>query len=176
MTVFHKDGKILREMVTHDMHFHGNERWLGKSTDQTGDNWSADNLIPHQVVTGPSCTYSTAATSVAKVIGAADTPRQTGKQLYDLHNVLVVAVSTNKEFRFRCVHGSSTGTLAEGLAAGRYTENMMKYDALNPQQSAGIPVSHRMPKLDSGNRVWFQAKSVGTSETIDFFVGLHEYD
>ena len=40
----------------------------------------------------------------------------------------------------------------------------------------GVPVSLRMPRLDSGvDKVWVQAKNATNDATIDFFVGVHEY-
>ena len=132
MTVFHKDTKILKELDDIETHVHSDARWFGKSTDQTGNIWGADNLAPYQVITGPSCAYSTAATSVAKVIGPADTPVQSGMVKFDLHRILIVAVSTDVHFKMRCIHGSSTSTLNGQIAVGHYSEWMLKFDQAVP--------------------------------------------
>lgn len=154
-------------------HFHGPERWFGKSADQSEDDWAADTLTPFRAISGDG-DYGADANDEAKVLGEDDTPVQAGRVYFDMHRVLVVGVSVNTEYKLRFIWG--TGTMAAAITAGQYTEVLVKFDATNPQQSAGIPFDLRIRRLAAGTQVWCQAKNATDNATIDFYIGLHEYE
>jgi len=155
------------------VHFHSQGRWLGKSADQSGNDWGADTLTPFQAISGNGV-YGADANDEAKVIGSGDMPIITGNVKFDLHRLLIVDVSVDTVYKLRIVYGS--GTMAAAITAGQYSETMIKFDSSNPQQSAGIPFDVQMPRISSSTcKVWIQAKCATDNATVDFFVGLHEY-
>ena len=150
-------------------HLHNRELWRGLAADQSGDNWAADRLTPYLATSGDNA-YG----AEIKVIGSADTPFSVGKARFDPHRILVVAVTNDNEYKLRFTWG--TGTFADALAAGQFAEIMVKFDAINPQQSAGVPIDLQLPGQLVGTRVWAQAWNATDNATIDFLVGLHEYE
>ena len=164
---------ILDEVIEIEHHIHTRERWFGQSVDQSGNDWAADNLTPLDVISGNNA-YGGDADDEAKVLGTADTPVIAGMTKFDLHRFLVVGVSQNSVYKFRVVWG--TGTMADAITAGQTSEFMVKFDAANPQQSAGIPFEVKMTRLDAGTKVWVQTWNATDNATASFFVGLHEYE
>jgi hypothetical protein len=154
-------------------HHHNRERWFGKAADQSGDDWAADRLVAYQAISGNGV-YGADPGDEAKLLGRNDTPVLAGKTKFDLHRILLVNVSSSTEYKLRLAYGG--GTLAEATAAGDYTELMVKFDPLAPAQSAGMPFNLQMPKLDASTKVWCQCWNATDNATVDFYVGLHEYD
>jgi hypothetical protein len=156
-----------------ERHFHNRERWFGKSADQSGTNWGTDTLTPFRAISG-SGVYGEDANDEAKVVGSTDTPIFLNSKYMDMHRILVVGVSVDTHYKLRIIYG--TGTMSEAISALQYTEVMVKFDATNPQQSAGIPIDIRVPRVSSGTKYWVQAKNATDNATIDFFAGGHEYE
>ncbi|MCK5347108.1 MAG: hypothetical protein KAR20_27050 [Candidatus Heimdallarchaeota archaeon] len=157
-----------------EKHFHSCERWLGKRGVQTGTDWGVDTVItPFQAISG-SNVYGAGVNDEALVIGTGDTPILTSYYKYDMHRILVTDVSVDTHYKLRVIYGS--GTMADAITAKTYTEVVVKFDATNPQQSAGIPFEVMMPRALCGvDQIWIQAWNATDNATIDFLVGLHEY-
>ena len=164
--------EIYAEVVEIDWHNHNSETWVGKSADQSGDDWAADNLTPFRSISGNGV-YGADANDEAKVLGTDDTPVVLGSTFFDVHRLLIVGVNQDSVYKMRIVSG--TGTMADAIIAKQYTEVMVKFDATNPQQSAGIPFDIRQFRRPSGTKIWVQCKNAIDNATIDFFVGFHEY-
>jgi hypothetical protein len=165
---FSFDAHIIEE------HFHTQEYWLGISGDQSGNDWAADTLNVFQAISGAN-DYGGDADDEAKVLGTADTPMIAGNITFDVRQILIEDVSVDTVWKLRIAWG--TTTVGNAVAAGDYTEIMLQFDSTNPQQSAGIPISIRMPRLTAGSdQVWIEAWNATDNATIDFFVGIHEYD
>ena len=154
-------------------HVHSREYWFGKSADQSGNDWGDEtSLTPYQARSGTG-DFGGDPHDEAKLLGPDDTPIQTGGLTEDVHRILVVAVSVNTEYRLRIVWG--TGTMADAITANQLSTIMVKFDSVNPQLSAGVPVDIRMPGFDAGSKVWMQAMNATDDATIDFYIGAHEY-
>ena len=156
-----------------EKHFHSRERWFGINGDQSGNNWAAYNLIPFIAISGNNG-YGSDADDEAKVFGTDDTPVISGSVKFDLHRMLIIDADHTTVYRLRIVYG--TGTMADAITAGQYTEIMVKYDhALFG--GGGVPTEIQMPRLNSGSdKVWIQAWSPADNSQIDFFIGIHEYE
>lgn len=154
-----------------EKHFHSREIWYGISSDQSGDDWAADNLNPYQAISGNG-DYGSDPNDEAKVLGPDDTPVFTGMVKYDLHRLLIVDASSTSQYKIRIVYG--TGTMADAITAEQYTEVMVKEDPALFGGS-GQPLEIQMPRQDVGTKIWIQCKNATNNATIDFFVGLHEY-
>jgi len=153
-------------------HCHGRARWFGISADQSGNDWAADTLNPFTAISG-AADYGSDANDEAKCLGTDDTPIITGQAYFDFHQILVVSVTEDTEYKLRIVYG--TGTMAAAIAVGQYTETMVKFDSTNPQLSAGVPVDIMMPRLATDTKVWLQCKNDTNNADIDFFIGVHGY-
>lgn len=153
-------------------HSHNRERWFGISGDQSGDDWAADTLNPFQAISGAG-DYGADANDEAKVLGADDTPAIVGMVKFDAHRITIVSASSTTQYKLRVVYG--TGTMADAITAGQYSELVVKYDPAI-FGGTGHPVNLRMLRLDAGTKVWVQCKNASNNATIDFFIGLHEYE
>ena len=119
--------------------------------------------------------YGTDANDAALVLGTDDTPRITGMTRFDLHRLFIAAVSVNTPWKLRIIYGS--GSMLEAIASGQYTEVVLAQDDTNPQQAVGIPVDVIMPRIHcETDKVWVQVWNATNDATIDFLVGLHEYE
>ena len=163
-------AEIYAETEILDVHVHGHEHWLGLSTDQSGDNWGSDTLSPFVTTSGLNAYWEN---GKAKVLGVDDTPITVGGLYFDLHRILVTAVSLNTVYKVRFIWG--TGTMVQAISDDQWTEVMVKFDALNPQQSAGIPFDISIPRLAVETKVWAQCKNLADLATIAFYIGIHEY-
>lgn len=155
-------------------HNHSNERWLGISADQSGNDWALDTLTPFVAISG-SNTYGGDADDEALILGTDDTPIEPNNVKFDLHRILIVAVEHGTPYKLRIVFGS--GTMDQAVTAKTYTEVVVQFDVTNPQLSAGVPVEVQMPRCVSGtNKIWIQAWNATNDSEIDFLVGVHEYE
>ena len=167
------DNSLAYRVHEIERHIHGRERWLGKSADQSGDDWAANNLTPFRAISGTNA-YGADANDEAKVLGTLDTPQITGMVRYDMHRIMMVAASSETVYKLRIVYGS--GTMADAITAGQYTELCVMADAAVAQ------VPHdafeiMMPRGYCGvTKVWVQAWNATNNATIDFLVALHEYE
>lgn len=159
---------------THEIekHFHNRERWLGISGDQSGNNWAIDTLSEFQAISGNNA-YGTDANDEAKVLGSDDTPVIGGMVKFDFRQIFIAGVSEDSKYKLQIIYG--TGTMADAITAGQYTEEMVSSDKTNPQQSAGMAVDMRIPRQDAGTKIWVRAWNTVDNATINFMVGIHEY-
>jgi len=161
---------IYDEIQLAELHQQGHEHWLGISADQAGDNWGADRLSPF-VCTSGDADYTEG--GAAKLLGIDDTPVFAGNSYFDIHRILITGVSLDTVYKIRLIWG--TGTMNEAIAVDQKTEVMIKFDAANPQQSAGIPFDILMDKIAVGVKMWAQCKNLADLATVSFYIGLHEY-
>lgn len=145
------------------------ERWFGKSADQSGDDWAADVLTLYRAISGNGV-YGADASDEALVLGAEDTPDQSGMTHFRVSRLLVMAASAATVYKLRLVWG--TGTMAAAITAGQYTELMA---ALVTAAGPYVPVEVKAPILAAGTRAWLQIKCVTNNATLDFLVGIREY-
>ncbi len=155
-----------------EKHFHNRERWFGKLGVQTATDWADDTLSPYQAISGND-DYGGDADDEAQVLGTADTPAITDMVKYDVHRLLIVAASSTTQYKLRIVYGS--GTMADAITAGQYSEIMIKEDPALFGGS-GQPIDVLMPRRTCGtDKVWIQAWNATNNATVDFFAGIHEY-
>ncbi len=164
---------ILTKTVELGNHHHNRERWFGISANQSGNDWAADTINEFTAISG-SDVYGADASDEAKIFGTDDTPIIAGQTYFDFHQLLVHSVSVDTEYKLRIVYG--TGTMANAITAGQYTETMVMFDSSNPQLSAGIPVPILMPRLAIDTTIWLQARNATDNATITFYAGAHGYD
>lgn len=157
-----RDAQIVRT------HNDSRERWIGKLAVPAGNKVTdSGSKTPFQLVAG----NDTWGTEVL-VVDSADSPFvSAGNPYFHISRVFLTATNSTTIWKIRGV--SSYVSLAEGLAAGRFTEMMMV--APSPIVDAG-PVDVRAPRLPVGIKVWFQAWNFGENgKTLDLFYSIHEY-
>ena len=151
-----------------ETHFHSNERWMGAAAVPSGEVHVADedSMTAFQIDAGND-TWG----SWLQIMGSDDTPIQTGKKYIDMHRIMVTDVERKKAITRIQFAGGDSG--AAGFAAGNYTELLATPDNDGKQD----PYEIQMPRFPSGTkgwaRCWVKAADTGT---IDFFIGLHEYE
>ncbi len=156
-----------------EKHFHSEERWLGKLGAQTATAWADDTLSPYQAISGND-TYGADADDEAQVLGTADTPTMGSNVKFDLHRLLVTSQSSTTAYKLRIVWG--TGTMADAITAGQYTEVCVISNSALGLLAGGSPVDVMMPRRTCGaDKLWIQAWNATDDATIDFLIGLHEY-
>lgn len=159
--------------VTHQ-HIHSAESWFGKSADQSGNNWgTVATLTPYRAISGDG-DFGSDTDDEAKVLGSADTPVISGKQSFDLHRLLVDTVSEATTYVLWIIWG--TGTMAEAIAAGQFSYVYIICDETKGKTAGGAPFPIQTLRLAAGTKFWIQCKNATDDATVDFFIGLHEYD
>ena len=156
----------------HDQHFHVRERWLGIQAPQTATDWALDTLSPFQAISGNNA-YGADADDEAQVLGTADTPIIAGSTHFDMHRILAVDMSSATPYKLRIVWG--TGTMADAITAGQFSEVMVITDVAVGPPSSGAPFEVRMPRVLTDTKVWCQCWNFTNNATIDFLAGVHEY-
>jgi hypothetical protein len=156
-----------------ERHFHGRERWLGKKAVQTATDWADNVLTPFRAISGNN-TYGGDANDEALVLGTADTPVMAGNTRFDMHRFMVVGASASTVYKVRFVYGRTT--MAAAILAGAYTEIMIMVDPAAAQVPHDV-FDVMMPRGESGmTQVWVQAWNATDNATLDFVIGLHEYE
>lgn len=172
MTGVSDSAGVLAAVAHVNEYFHTRERWLGKLAVQTGTDWADDTLSPFQAISGNNA-YGSDANDEALVLGTADTPIIADMTHFDLHRILVVDMSSATPYKLRMVWG--TGTMADAIIAGQYSEVMVVTDVAIGPPSSGAPFDMKMPSAAAGTKIWLQAWNVVNNATIDFVVGVHEH-
>ncbi len=159
-----------RDVHYTEEHLHNKERWFGISANQAGDDWALQDTLNPFIATSGNNIFGTAGTDPAKVFGPADSPLFAGGKNIDFHRLLVVANNSGSVYKLRAIWG--LGTVAEGMAAGQYSEFMFIRDVQNTDRKI---MDVMMPKIAVGTKVWVECWNLTDDATISFFVGVHEY-
>lgn len=163
-------GSVAYVVSEIEKHLHTRERWLGIRSPQTATLWAAKGVTNPYIATSGNNTWGAA----IQLIGTDDTPIIPGTTMFDPHRVLIVGVSQETQYLIRISYGS--GTQADAITADQYSEIMIKFDPLAPQESAGIPFPIKFPRQNSGvDKLWAECWNVTNGATVSFFIGIHEY-
>ncbi len=160
-------------LEVHDSHFHNYDRWFGISGDQSVNDWAIEDGLAPFVATSGSNAYG----SAIKVLGTADTPNQSGMTIFDPHEIFVTDMNTNTMYYLRLIFdldGDGVANTAEGK--GYYTTTPFIAPDTNVNRVGGVPVHIRSKRVTAGLRVWAKVKNALTAKTLNFYIGIHEYD
>jgi hypothetical protein len=153
-----------------ERHVHSRERWVGIKAVPTATDWADDTLTGFVAISGNGV-YGADLNDEALVLGADDTPAIVGMVKFDVHQINISSATSTTPYKLRFVYG--TGTLADAIAAGQFTETMIRVSSdVGRMGTSAI----RMPRLAAGTQVWVQCKNATNNATVTFFVGLHEYE
>jgi hypothetical protein len=152
-----------------EKHFHTRARWFGKKGTQTATDWADDILGAYRVISGSNA-YGTDANDAALVWGTADA-MIAGQTKMDMDKIMVVSSDSTSPWKLRLIYGS--GTMADAITAGQYTETMVQVIS-NTSRIGKEEI--RMPRLTIGtDQIWCQGWNATNNATLDFYVGIHGY-
>jgi hypothetical protein len=159
--------EILEETHEIEHHLHGNECWLGDAAAPEAGVNEADrySLTSFQVDSGNN-DWGTAVC----ILGTSDTPCKPGKTKFDLHKILITATERTSEPY--CIRWAWGATEADAIAAGNSSETMIYPTAT----IRSVPVEIQGERIPTGSKVWMNCKCANNTGTINFFIGIHEYD
>ena len=161
--------QIEQECYQTERHLHNRERWFSIAAPQTATDWGEQaSLAPYRAISGNGV-FGVDANDEAQVLGADDTPAIAGMFTFDCHRLLITAASTATDWVLRLIYGS--GTMADAETDGQYT------DVMGQEAKKGFPIEVIMPRCNCGtHKLWVRAENATDNATIDFFVGIHEYE
>lgn len=157
---------VYDEIEVIDRHIHGRERWLSKLAVPAGNKVTESGLTPFQADSGNNVFGA-----AIQILDTSDTPTITGMLKFDIHRIFVTGAERTTPYRFRISYG--TGTQGAAVGAGQYTE--LIFQASSPVIDSA-PLAVIFPRLDVGIKAWVEVWNAGNTGTIDFFIGLHEYE
>jgi hypothetical protein len=154
-----------------ERHFHSYERWFGAATIPDGETHVGDRIGTTTAAFQTDAGNLTWGTWL-QVLGSSDTPVDVGSAYFDLHRMQIVAVENANATHFVQVAYGASGAAA--LGAGTYTEF-----AFRPQSVQGSEtiVNIHIRRAAVSTKTWVRHLTVGqNTSTMDFFIGLHEYE
>jgi hypothetical protein len=158
-----------------EYHLHHKTRWFTKKTSQTETEWCSPlegNIANFYRAISESGAFGTNATDTAKLFGSADIPIP-GMTYGDFDEILVIANSSTTVYLCRIIWG--TGTVAEAVAAGQYTEfPFLRGNADNVRKVMKVSCE-KIPITIGGLdvKVWLQCANASDDATFDFVIGIH---
>lgn len=159
---------ILEEVVETEKHLHNVERWAAVAASPSGETNVADfdTMTAFQMDAGND-TWG----SWLQVLGSADTPVTTGMTKFDPHRMMILDVERDVTATRIQIAWGATG--AAGLAAGDYTEILIA-----PLKSGRhAPFDIMCKRIAVTTKVWCRCWVSGQNTgTVDFYLGLHEYE
>jgi len=153
-----------------ERHFHNRERWWGATGAPDETNAIAATVTVPFVATSGNNTWGTA----IPICGTADNPVLATDVKFDCHRIFVTDLDDDTTpWRIRIIWGS--GTSADAITAGQWTEMMVMTNAVPGNRAGASPVDVIMRRVDVGTKVWAQCWNDTNGETISFFAGYHGY-
>ena len=163
------EREILNQVDEIEKHLHSAGSWFEQATtpnaeihvaDRIGDGAGAFQMDAGNDDWGAWC----------QVLGSGDTPARAGQNFFDPHEMVVSATEKTATYFVQIARGDSG---AAGFAAGMYTEFVY---AAGTVKFTGI-LAVQTGRAPAGSKIWARCKAPGEdTATMDFYIGLHEYD
>jgi hypothetical protein len=154
-------------------HAHHKVRWFGRKNPQGATDWAApfstDMTRLYRCISGAN-TWGAGVGDEALLFGTTDIPIS-GMVVGDFDEILVLANSSSTVYLLRIIWG--TGTMADAIAAGQYTE--IPYFRATADTTR-LRMICPTPLIGSAYALWAQCMNATDNATIDFIVGVHGYD
>ena len=153
-----------------ERHFHNVERWWGALGAPDETNAIEANVNRPFVATSGNNAWGAA----IPILGTGDNPVLATDAKFDIHRLLVTDLDDDTTpWRIRIIWG--TGTSADAITAGQWTEIMVMSNAVPGNRAGGSPVDVIMRRENVGVKIWAQAWNDTLDETLSFFAGYHGY-
>lgn len=163
-------AEILEDVIEIERHLHALERWWGAvAVPDEADAIEANVNRPFAAASGDN-TWGVA----IPILGTNDNPVLATDTLFDPHRVLVVDLDDDTTpWRLRFIYG--TGTSADAINDGQWSEIMIVANAIPGNRAGGYPSDIIMCRHAVGIKMWAQAWNDTDGEVLDFFYGCHGY-
>ena len=153
-----------------ERHFHNVERWWGALVAPDETNAIEANVNRPFVAASGDNTWGAA----IPILGTDDNPVLATDAKFDIHRLLVTDLDDDTTpWRVRVIWGS--GTSADAITAGQWTEMMTVTNAVPGNRAGGSPIDVIMRREDIGVKIWAQAWNDTDAEELSFFTGYHGY-
>ena len=154
-----------------ERHFHNVERWWGAAAVPDETNAIAATVtVPFVAVSGDN-TWGAA----IPICGTADNPVLSTDAKFDIHRLLIVSLDDETDaWRIRIIWG--TGTSADAITAGQWSEIMLQSNAVPGNRAGGQPLDVIMRRETVGTKLWAQVWNNTNRETMSFYWGAHGYE
>lgn len=154
-----------------ERHFHVRERWWGAVAVPDETNAIAATVTVPFAATSGNDDWGAA----IPILGTADNPVLATNTKFDPHLVLITNLDDETDpWRLRFIWG--TGTSADAIAAGDWTEVMIESNAVPGNRAGGSPLEIRCPRIDVGSKMWAQVWNDTNAEVMQFYWGAHGYE
>jgi len=153
-----------------ERHFHNVERWWGALVAPDETNAIEANVNRPFVAASGDNTWGAA----IPILGTDDNPVLATDAKFDIHRLLVTDLDDDTTpWRVRVIWGS--GTSADAITAGQWTEMMTVTNAVPGNRAGGSPIDVIMRREDIGVKIWAQVWNDTDAEELSFFTGYHGY-
>ena len=153
-----------------ERHFHNVERWWGALAAPDETNAIEANVTRPFVAVSGADTWGAA----IPICGTDDNPVLATDVKFDIHRLLITDLDDETDpWRIRIIWG--TGTSADAIAAGQWSEIMVESNAVPGNRAGGQPLDVIMRREDVGTKLWAQCWNNTLNETMSFFWGAHGY-
>lgn len=156
---------ILAEVLEIEVHMHSPERWLGQHPSPTSTVFAEANETAYQIDSG-----NTVFGAWLQILGTDDTPVIAGKAFFDFHRILITDHQETTMYRIQIAYGADADV---AFAAENYTEIVVKFSVGQVKPAPFVVQDVRCP---SGTEIWARCRCASNTGTLDFMIGLHEYD
>ncbi len=144
---------------------HSHERWLGAHGSPTATRFADVTETAFQIDSG-----NTVFGVWVQVLGTDDTPLDSGKGSYQWDQILITDLEQTTTYRIQIAFGPDADA---ALTAGHYTEMLVRK---GPGLVEPFPVDFHNDIHDAGEEAWARCRCASNTGTVDFMIGLHEYD
>ena len=153
-----------------ERHLHSYESWFGAAVAPSGETHVADRIGTTQTAFQADAGNDTWGSWV-QVLGSSDTPARTDQVKYDLHRFEFVTAERTGTHFIQVAFGDSG---AAAFTAGDYSEFVI-VEPIGQALPGPIQVQDR--RKDVGTKAWVRIFVPGQNTgTLDFYIGLHEYE
>jgi hypothetical protein len=157
-------GYLLGEL---ERHVHNVSRFWGSNGAATETNAIAATVAVPFVAASGNDTWGTA----VPICGTADDATDGLGEKFDPHLLLVVDTDHATPYRIRIIYG--TGTSADAISAGQWSEEM--FITSGGPFETGVPIDFMMRRVDVGAKLWAQVWNATNGSNVDFYWGTHPY-
>lgn len=153
-----------------EKHLHSRGRYWGAVAVPDETNAIEANVNRPFAATSGNNTWGTA----IPICGTGDVPVPAGLIKFDAHRLLITDLDDDTTpWRIRFIYG--TGTSADAITAGQWSEEMIITNAVPGNRAGGVPLDFQMPRVDVGAKMWCQVWNDTNGEVLSFFWGAHGY-
>jgi len=153
-----------------ERHLHNVERWWGALAAPDETNAIEANVDRPFVAISGNDDWGAA----IPICGTDDNPVLGTDAKFDCHRIEVTDLDDDTSpWRVRIIWG--TGTSADAIAAGQWTEVMVTTNAVPGSRAGGSPVDIIMRRENIGVKIWAQVWNDTNLEELSFFWGAHGY-